>query len=1657
MKKLIALLMLLCMLPVCAWAETVTVTYIANNGRGQVATVQAETDVYFNTLGADYFDAPAGQQFYCWLCQMEGKIEQFEPNSPMKTGKTEITFTADWVDVNAQMLDITLDLNGGTLVKPAPQPSPKGKDALLPPCDIVEAPAGMQFYAWEVDGKVYPGGGIYKNLQKPLTIKALWIAEDAPIALINIHANGGTGSMNELGIELGQTIALPECEYTAPEGMRFKAWNIQDTEYAPGAPFTVNDGFTMMAVWEALPQYAVTFDGNGATAGEMASATVQEGGEYTLPWCDFTREGHNFEGWLINGEGELRQPYETITVTADTKLVASWDPYSYVIHFSAGIGEDGNNSAGASLDKDHGVGFNLPEPGELGFTCAHHEFVGWKDETNGPNENGKIYAAGEEFVPTGFIILVAQWKPLEYKVTFLPGESGTGTMEDGTATYGYPYNLPECTFKPLEGYEFKAWLMNGYETPVGTSLLAEADTTVTALWQIKTYTVTYQTGDGMGSVRPVEDVPHGQTVRLAEPPEVDEKWDFVAWVIDGRNYRPGQEITVTGDVTAVAQWKVRDVRISYENDEGETLFVDDTLTYGKSHRVLTLEELNAKLEDGKKLTAPQGYVFKGWQVLNTAGGVIDAANPGDMLPVYSIWKLRANWVPEEPVLCTVSYNANGAAGSIAPVQVEAGTVYTIAEPNALDAGEGLQFDCWMIGDQEYRPGEKISVTGDIEIVAQWKIRTVSLTYQDADGNNLKDPIMMNYGAEHTVLTPEALQLQVPQGSKFSGWAVYNNRGGKLDDVQAVSGQAMTVYSDWLIRPVWAEDDTPRMCTISFECSMGTGSMEPVQVAAGSEYILPEPDFTPNAGYEFRCWSVGEKTFAPGDAITVTDDITVWTYMHAKVYKLTLDPGEGEGRVLSEMRYYGDELALGMPEAYGYTYAGHKGTDWHDGTNYYSDFDDYILTKDVVFIAQWEKLEYEVTFAAGEGSGEMTSATVKYDDEYTLPECTLEAPTDKCFKAWSVDGVEYAAGQSITVKADTTVTAVWTWITYEVSFDAQGGTGTMAAIPAQVGTQITVPACTFTAPQGMMFDGWYLDNVRYETGDALTVNGNMTLKAGWTKSERVITYKSSAADDAEVFEDPIKAGTAYKLKDNMFTPPEGKLFRCWLFPVPPQYTEHEELDPGAEFSSVKADLVFIADWETMKHAVSFDGSQGGGSMDTVVLDYGSEFAIPQCEFTAPAGMVFAGWDITGDYEMKDGSLIIKGAVTLKAKWEPMDLSVNFEGGECGSGTMTTETAKYGMDYTLPACGFSYASDDYIFLGWNLDGTYYAPGEAVKLYSDTTFTAMWAQRWYTITIKDSNESADAHRVTVEYNKSYTLGDAGSYGFAPKDERIHVFDCWMRTSDQKTYSAGDTISGIKRNMTIEAKWTFGTIVEKKDEVTGEIVESVAKIEVTTQPEEIDPDDADVMNTSDPSELPPQLGDMLATLQRNTANADEAQGGVVIETMQDVVDELHDSINDSSAAPDEEPEYPVENIVVTDIIPVLEVEIDGKVEIIKVTDKDMLPDDRGIEVGIEIPAGTDPATHHYKIAHMLTQDAWDGSGMKAGDVETLTVHRYDEKYLYVWMKNFSPVAVAWKELPAEETVPGGALESLPKTGDASCLMGWIALLGASGAAFAGVKRRKK
>ena len=174
---------------------------------------------------------------------------------------------------------------------------------------------------------------------------------------VTFDANGGsepeelpeevTTAMPAKKILHGSEYSLPECEFVAPEGKQFKAWEIDGAEYPVNAPVTVTADITVKALWKDAPpapaEYTVRFNANGG-GGTMADVTGISG-SYTLPACGFTEpEGKQFKGWSTSADGSVISG-TTYEVSLDTTFYAIWESKEYPI-----IVADGKATIGAGSE-----------------------------------------------------------------------------------------------------------------------------------------------------------------------------------------------------------------------------------------------------------------------------------------------------------------------------------------------------------------------------------------------------------------------------------------------------------------------------------------------------------------------------------------------------------------------------------------------------------------------------------------------------------------------------------------------------------------------------------------------------------------------------------------------------------------------------------------------------------------------------------------------------------------------------------------------------------------------------------------------------------------------------------------------------------------------------------------------------------------------------------------------------------------------------------------------------------------------------------------------------------------------------------------------------------------------------------------------------------
>ena len=136
--------------------------------------------------------------------------------------------------------------------------------------------------------------------------------------------------------------------------------------------------------------------------------------------------------------------------------------------------------------------------------------------------------------------------------------------------------------------------------------------------------------------------------------------------------------------------------------------------------------------------------------------------------------------------------------------------------------------------------------------------------------------------------------------------------------------------------------------------------------------------------------------------------------------------------------------------------------------------------------------YKVTFDADGGTPAPAAQSVASGGKAAAP--TAPKKTGYNFAGWYNGTEKYDFSTPVT--AALKLKAKWTPKEYKVTFDANGGSGTMSAQNVNYGESFTLPSNGFTAPAGKQFDKWDIGGSKYAAGDSITVKTAVSAKATW---------------------------------------------------------------------------------------------------------------------------------------------------------------------------------------------------------------------------------------------------------------------------------------------------------------------------------------------------------------------------------------------------------------------------------------------------------------------------------------------------------------------------------------------------------------------------------
>ena len=238
--------------------------------------------------------------------------------------------------------------------------------------------------------------------------------------------------------------------------------------------------------------------------------------------------------------------------------------------------------------------------------------------------------------------------------------------------------------------------------------------------------------------------------------------------------------------------------------------------------------------------------------------------------------------------------------------------------------------------------------------------------------------------------------------------------------------------------------------------------------------------------------------------------------------------------------------------------------------------------------------------------------------------------------------QYVKGDSFTGNANKTIYAGWYAQGYTISYNSNGGTGSMAADVVKTGGTATIKANEFTK-KGYTFAGWttksdgtddgynwtgWSGTWNYVDGQYGIANKTLKLYARWTPKSYTISYNSNGGTGT-MTSDTVSTGGKATIKSNTFAK-TGYKFVGWTtksdgtddgYGWNPGWSGTWNYDNG-QYGIANDKLVLYARWDNHFTVTYNDNGGSGCSSSSKTVTYGSTYG-NLCTPTR-SGYIFAGW-------------------------------------------------------------------------------------------------------------------------------------------------------------------------------------------------------------------------------------------------------------------------------------------------------------------------------------------------------------------------------------------------------------------------------------------------
>lgn len=451
---------------------------------------------------------------------------------------------------------------------------------------------------------------------------------------VSYDSDGGT-SVPSQKVASGEKAAVP----ASPEknGYVFGGWFNGEKLWVFNED-TVSADVALKAKWISVgTSKVVTYDTNGGTV--IPSAIIPSNGKI-MPPVNPTKDGYNFVGWY---NGQTPWVFLTSVATTDITLTAKWELTDYTITYELGengVNADENPATYTMLDEK----ITLAAPTREGFV-----FTGWTyGEMTTPKLN--LTVGGGEI---GDITLTANWEAAPefatYKIIY--NLAGGVNAAENPATYTEGGELITLIAPTRANYRFIGWTTDTLSTPTEEltidPVVETGDITITANWEVVTYTIDYVLFGGSHIGNPTSYTVNN--LPLSIKPATKEGFYFEGWYKDAEftiaagtlfeaesitlyakfiESSDGLEFTLnkTGDGYIVSGYSgtASQVYIAYAYNGLPIVEIGDKAFYGATISSVIMPDTIVKIGDGafgacetlKSVTIPAGIEFIGSGAFN---------------------------------------------------------------------------------------------------------------------------------------------------------------------------------------------------------------------------------------------------------------------------------------------------------------------------------------------------------------------------------------------------------------------------------------------------------------------------------------------------------------------------------------------------------------------------------------------------------------------------------------------------------------------------------------------------------------------------------------------------------------------------------------------------------------------------------------------------------------------------------------------------------------------------------------------------------------------------------------------------------------------------------------------------------------------------------